>query len=100
MKTLAIAAGALALCAAAQAASAAPATFYGGRLIQADYVCGPGLHVNGWGRCVPNYYGGVYAYGWPYYHGGWWGGRGWYGRGWHGGWGHGGWGHGGWRGHR
>ncbi len=31
--------------------------------------CGPGWHVNPWGRCVPNrYYGYGYGYGRPYYH--------------------------------
>ena len=94
MKPFAIAAGAVAalgLAAAAETASAAP---YGGQLIKADYACGPGWHINPWGRCTPNYYGGVY-YGWPGY-GGY--GHGWYGHGWygHGGWGRGGWGHGGW----
>ena len=103
MKPVTITVGAVAalgLAAAAQTASATPVALHGGELIKADYACGPGWHVNPWGRCVPNYYGGAYVYGWPYY-----GHYGWYGGGWRGGWGHGGWGrggwgeHGGWRGH-
>jgi hypothetical protein len=100
MKPVAIAAGAVVafgLAAAAQSASAAPAAPYGGQLIRADYACGPGWHVDVWGQCVPNYYGGLYLYGGPYH--------GWYGRGGYG-WGHGGFGRGagwggrgGWGGH-
>jgi hypothetical protein len=53
-----------------------------------DWACGPGLHVNPWGRCVPNYwrrgwYGGGWRrgnYGYPAWGGG---GYGWgYGGGW------------------
>lgn len=98
MKPVAIAAGAalaLDLAAAAQTVSAAPVAPYGGQLIKADYACGPGWRVDVWGRCAPNYYGGVYAYGWPYYGGAY----GWRGHGPVGGWGRGGWGHGGWAGH-
>jgi hypothetical protein len=28
------------------------------------YWCGPGWHVNPWGRCVPNHWG--YGWGWGY----------------------------------
>ena len=60
-----------------------------------DWACGPGWHVNPWGRCVPNYWrGGWYGggwrrayYGYPGYGGGAWYGPGWYGQpSWHHGW--------------
>jgi hypothetical protein len=34
-------------------------------IIEAGWRCGPGWHVNPWGRCVPNGYG--YGYARPYY---------------------------------
>lgn len=46
----------------------------GPQIQKADWACGPGLHVNPWGRCVPNHWGGGYGY--PAAGGGWGGGYG------------------------
>ena len=37
-------------------------------LTQVSGGCGPAYHPNGYGYCVPNYYGGYgYGYGYPHY---------------------------------
>ncbi|WP_319796783.1 GCG_CRPN prefix-to-repeats domain-containing protein [Nitrobacter sp.] len=51
--------------ASAQAMPVAPLHDTTGPVTQVGWRCGPGWHVNGWGRCVPNrrFYGG----GWGFY---------------------------------
>jgi hypothetical protein len=62
LKTLALAAALLgASLAAGETASAMPvasAPVVAGQsapIVQAGWRCGPGWHMNGWGRCVPNH---------------------------------------------
>jgi hypothetical protein len=63
--------------ASAQAMPAAPLQGSTGSLTQVGWRCGPGWHINPWGRCVPNrrFYGawGYYGPGWHhrYWHGHW-----------------------------
>ncbi len=54
--------GAVCLAASAMAANAAPAapspvSQPGANIVQVAGGCGPGLHPNRWGRCIPNRYG-------------------------------------------
>jgi len=72
MKKLVLAAvGAIGLASASIAAI--PAAAQPLPLVQADYWCGPGWHLNAWDRCVPNYgpyygyYGPTFVFG---FHGG------------------------------
>ena len=61
LKTLALAAAMLGASLAAGEASAmpvAPAPVVADQsapIVQAGWRCGPGWHMNGWGRCVPNH---------------------------------------------
>jgi hypothetical protein len=75
--------GAVWLAASALAANAAPAVpspvgHQGSGIVQAAGGCGPGLHPNRWGRCVPSRYGYYRARpAWPGYYGGGYAPRGW-----------------------
>ena len=52
-KLILAAAGALGL--ASASLTALPAAAQPARLIETDFACGPGWHLNYWDRCVPNY---------------------------------------------
>lgn len=41
-----------------------------GNVQRADWTCGPGWHVDGWGQCQRNYWGGGYGYGYNGWGGG------------------------------
>ena len=51
--------------ASAQAMPVAPLHDTAGPVTQVGWRCGPGWHVNGWGRCVPNRR--FYGRGWGFY---------------------------------
>jgi hypothetical protein len=52
-------------------APVAPLHDTAGSVTQVGWRCGPGAHVNGWGRCVPNrrFYRAYGYYGAPRFHG-------------------------------
>lgn len=65
--SLALAAAPMAAASAAPVIPAAPAAAATANLIQVSGGCGPAYHPNGWGYCVPNYYGNPGWYGYGYY---------------------------------
>lgn len=62
--------------ASAQAMPVAPMHDASGAVTQVGWRCGPGWHINGWGRCVPNrrvyraygYYGPPRFHRWGHWH--------------------------------